>query len=217
MITVVKRWPFRQRNQQVKNSEIWRGRRVKKSIYQCGETDTESHSQTGAFLLEFLFISWVINDSGPSLGRRRPWASVGMLQLRGCKYLAVFTEAFTPDLLLDSDDLNAFCFCPLHGNSLRKLDPSCVVTWLAECSPRYVSLPDSSDDFPTASVTNGLCVCVCLWWWCIFFFKWPCLLMASHRTVVFLNVHQLHDYLWVKINYSYLIRVPTTPLHNSPL
>lgn len=109
--------------------------------------------------------------------------------------MAVFTEAFTPDLLLDSDDLNAFCFCPLHGDSLRKLDPSCVVTWLAERPPRYVSLPDSSDDFPTASVTNGLvCVSVCdddVF----FFFKWPRLLMASHQTVVCSNVHQLHDYL----------------------
>lgn len=41
--------------------------------------------------------------------------------------------------------------------------------------------------------------------------------MASHQTVVFRNVRQLRDYLWLKINYSHLIRVPTTPLDNSPL
>lgn len=69
----------------------------------------------------------------------------------------------------------------------------------------------------------------CDWWPCVcvcvsvcdddvfFFFKWPRLLMASHRTVVCSNVHQLHDCLWLKINYSHLIRVPTTPLDNSPL
>lgn len=64
----------------------------------------------------------------------------------------------------------------------------------------------------------ALCVCVSV---CdddvFFFFKRPRLLMASHRTVVSSNVHQLHDYLWLKIDYSHLISVPTTPLDNSPL
>lgn len=82
--------------------------------------------------------------------------------LWGCKYLGLFTGVFTPDLFLDSNDLNAFCFHFLHGNSLRKLDPSCVVTWFAG-RPRCDSFNDSSilkpywcDKMTKALLSGGL-------------------------------------------------------------
>lgn len=59
--------------------------------------------------------------------------------LWGCKYLGLFTESFTADLFPHSNDQNAFCLRPLHGNGFRKFDPSHVVRWFAGTRAVFLS------------------------------------------------------------------------------
>lgn len=59
--------------------------------------------------------------------------------------ICVFTESFTADLFLCSNDQNAFCLLLLQGNSFRKFDPFHVVSWFA--ATRALFLPSPLIDF----------------------------------------------------------------------